>query len=148
MAAYDISGRRIRFELYSAKDLQSYEYEIISGSVFDNTHVQHYHPMGQSVGNTVAHGRTVVFQFTGVMLADDLPWYDLEPMTSVTELYVTLNRFDPNIDDPDDPDEVYHYSASAVVTAISHVFSTDSHQIFDVTIHADGDYSPPVTPTS
>jgi hypothetical protein len=144
-AAYDISGRRIRWEYLSNKDLAYYEFEIVGGSVSDHAQVAHYLPIGYKIAHTITYGRIVTYQFTGVLLSDWLPWYDLTPMTPVSQLYVTANRFIPGNVDPDEPEEVYHYSANAVVASIDHVFETSQAQLFQITIFGDGSYVPPTS---
>lgn len=141
----ELSGRNIRFEVNVSGDIDNpvpVEYEIISGSVTDVAHENYYLPVNQTVSNIIAHGRVVTYNFQGVLLVKQLPWVDFAPMTQVLNLYVGLNRGGTSTNE-DYYDEVYHYSEYAVVTQMKHVFDTSTHQVFDVTIVADGSYEKP-----
>lgn len=152
-----LGGRYIKFTIGSL----FMEFEIISGSVNDTAEQETYLPVGRRICNVVTHARQIVYQFTGVLLIEQMPWntydagtlaysdygYGLTPGSAITELYVTLNRGGLLVGPADDPqeyyDEVYHYSAYAQVISMEHVFDTSTHQVFNVKIMADGSYQEP-----
>jgi hypothetical protein len=144
----DLSGRRIKFLVgtdVGTPDQQSYEYEIIAGSISDQAaQVNEYVNVGVNVAQVIAHGRTVIFNFTGVLLSDDLPWYDLTPTSPVSSIQITLNRT-PLGDD--EFETVYHQAGDGVVLSMEHIFSTENHQIFQVSIQASGSYNVPYNTT-
>lgn len=158
MSVSHIAGRFVKFEIGTEEYSNTYEFEVISGYVSDTANHDTYLPVGRDIMNVITHGRTVIYTFTGVLLASFLPWneweagdlsnttrrttYGLTPGSPVIELYVTLNRGGTSTDDSF-YDEVFHYSAYAQVLSMEHVFDTGNHQVFSVQLMADGSYETP-----
>jgi len=143
---FDITGRRVRFELRSgggdAGEGTLREFEVVTGNVQNTARQALYLPVGKAVCNVNTFGKVVTFTFQGALILDNLPWEEVEPMTQIRGLYVTANRSDPRAD-PDEPEEVYHYSEYAQAVSLTHIFDTTTHQIFDCVIMADGHYEQP-----
>jgi hypothetical protein len=130
-SAADLTGRLIKFEVQSTP----VELEIISGSVQSQGTVTHYCPTGtNTVQRTVAHSKLVTYSVQAVLITSNLPWV-YETLTQLTGVTVTLDR---SAGTPDT-----HASTDAVVNSITHTFSTDNHQIFEMVITADGSYTVP-----
>ena len=130
-SAADLSGKMVRVG-YTNGGAQTLE--IISGSVSDVCDTTSYLPTGGSIKRTVAHGRTVTYSFQGALLTSALPFTLLAPGTSVTTLFVEPTS---------DTGGSEHGSTDAVVQSMTHTFDTSTHQVFDVVLIADGNYTPP-----
>ena len=129
-SAADISGRVIKF----AAGAGPTTYEIISGSVEDSADVSSYLPTGTStIKRHVGHGRTVTYSFTGALITTNYPWAALVPGTNVVNVEVEVDQTQGT------PDE--HTSTDAVVESMRHVFDTSTHQIFEVVLKADGNFT-------
>jgi hypothetical protein len=131
-SATDLSGKVISFVVNSTP----ITFEIVSGSVSDQADQTHYLPTGSSIKRTVTHGRLITYAFQGVLLTANIPWAYITPGTALTDCKVTL---DSTAGSPK-----FHDSANAEVQSLTHSFSTDSHQLWDCVICADGDYTKPV----
>lgn len=161
MSVAHIAGRFIKFTIAAESGSFVYEFEIISGSVSDVAQHDLYLPVGRQIMNVVPHGRTVTYTFTGVLLANYLPWNEfdpndnsdgeypvytttgLTPQQQVSNIRVVLNRGGTTTSDFDVLDEVFHYSQYGYVVSMDHQFDTGNHQVFTVTIVADGSYETP-----
>lgn len=131
-SATDLSGRVMKFELQSSP----VEFEIISGSVDDAGKVTHYCPTGTSeIDRTVYHSRLVTYSVQGVLLTANLPFSSYKPGTQLTGVTVTLDR---SAGSPKT-----HASTDAVVNTMKHTFDTGNHQVWEMVITADGNYTPP-----
>lgn len=129
-SAADLSGRMIRVG-HSAGPTTI---EIISGSVSDVCDTTSYLPNGSTVKRTVAHGRLVTYSFQGAILTTALPFSSLAPGTAVSTLFVEPTSASGSSE---------HASSDAVVQSMTHTFDTSTHQVFDVVLVADGNYTPP-----
>jgi len=131
-SATDLSGRFIKFEVNSTP----VEFEIISGSVQDAGVVTHYCPTGTNpIDRSVGHHRLVTVSIQAVLLTANLPFTVLAPLTQITGVAITLDRTAGS--------PKTHASSDAVVNSMSHSFDTSNHQIFDVVLTLDGNYTPP-----
>jgi len=141
--ATDLSGRQIKFAI-TTNDDDEVEFEIINGNVDHQADQLFYLPVGRQVKNIITHGHIVAFTFQGVLLVKNYPWSRLTPGTSITGMTVVLNRGGTGGDEWEpDYDEIEHYCSTAQVVRMSHAFDTSTHQVFDITIIADGSYVPP-----
>lgn len=131
-SATDLSGRIVKFELQSSP----VEFEIISGSVEDAGTVTHYCPTGTGeIQRTVYHSRLVTFNVTGVLLTANLPFTTYKTGTQLTGVTVTLDRTAGS--------PKTHACTDAVVVSMKHTFDTSTHQVWEMVITADGNYTPP-----
>lgn len=130
-SAADLSGKQIKFTYSTGPAV---EVEIISGSVSDVCDTTSYLPVGGTIKRTVAHGRLITYSFQGAVLTSALPFSALAPGTSLSTVVVDLDR---------DAGSSQHSSTDAVVQSMTHTFDTSTHQVFDVVLVADGEYTPP-----
>lgn len=144
-ASTDISGRFIKFTVNpdASGIANEVEFEIVSGNVQHQVDEQFYLPVGRKVKNVVTHGQMTTFTFQGVLLVKNYPWLYLTPDTEIYQVTVVLNRGGSEDGDELTYDEIEHYAPTCQIVSMNHVFDTGTHQVFDVSLVADGAYYPP-----
>lgn len=171
MGVAHLSGRVIEFKWTNDASTGSVlvPMEILSGSIVDEVAQESsYLPVGgnssgttvvRTITNHVVHGRTIRANLRAALLMSDNPWNEISDVqqdsgaglivakrlgtaNEVEQISISLNNGGTSTSD-EFWEEQSHIFILPKITRMEHTFDTTTHQVFDISFVADGEYYEP-----